>query len=171
MERQLSSVSRFCPCVVAVKSKANRKKTILFMRVYRYVVSCGFHLCTVRVWRAVYNCKITALRISCKIIFEILVCKNTGKLCRYYEMSQNFMFVNVFLYHFGSNFVRFERKKCHLCGTVWNMCRAERKKWGEMWETHEFFRRGIWAERLEKRFCNFMEISTWQKPENTRHIF
>ncbi len=45
----------------------------------------------------------------------------------------NFMFVNVFLYHFGSNFVRFERKKCHLCGTVWNMCRAERKKWGEMW--------------------------------------
>lgn len=29
----------------------------------------------------------------------------------------NFMFVNVFLYHFGSNFVRFERKKCHLCGT------------------------------------------------------
>ncbi len=83
----------------------------------------------------------------------------------------NFMFVNVFLYHFGSNFVRFERKKCHLCGAVWNMCRAERKKWGEMWETHEFFRRGIWAERLEKCFCNFVEISTWQKPENTRHIF
>lgn len=42
--------------------------------------------------------------------------------------AANFMFVNVFLYHFGSNFVRFERKKCHLCGTVWNMCRAERKK-------------------------------------------
>ena len=53
--------------------------------------------------------------------------------------AANFMFVNVFLYHFGSNFVRFERKKCHLCGTVWNMCRAERKKWGEMWETHDFF--------------------------------
>lgn len=45
----------------------------------------------------------------------------------------NFMFVNVLLYHFGSNIVRFERKKCHLYGTVWNMCRAERKKWGEMW--------------------------------------
>lgn len=74
--------------------------------------------------------------------------------------AANFMFVNVFLYHFGSNFVRFEHNKCHLCGAVWNMCRAERKKWGEMWETHEFFRRGIWAERLEKRFCNFMEIST-----------
>lgn len=32
--------------------------------------------------------------------------------------AANFMFVNVFLYHFGSNFVRFERKKCHLCGAV-----------------------------------------------------
>ena len=84
--------------------------------------------------------------------------------------AANFMFVNVFLYHFGSNFVRFERKKCHLCGTVWNMCRAERKKWGEMWETHEFFRRGIWAERLEKRFCNFVEISTWQKPEILKYM-
>lgn len=69
--------------------------------------------------------------------------------------AANFMFVNVFLYHFGSNFVRFERKKCHLCGTVWNMCRAERKKWGEMWETHEFFRRAMPSAEfsLKVRLC------------------
>ena len=63
--------------------KANRIKTILFIRVYRFIGPCGFDYngCALQ---PVSNCKITALHFPRKILCRVLVCKNAAKLCRYY---------------------------------------------------------------------------------------